>query len=229
MIDQLKSLGIEKGRPFSPDQQIAKLLDGAAQEAGALLEDMYDTGWPTFYENAQWRPAGPSEVVRMQATAYADTDTYPIDLRGMVYTYGYVGIKRLGVGQMYLISIRDREGESFDGKKTYLLKVPANAPVEQYWSVTAYDRQTHALIRIVPRASRSSQIPEMQKNKDGSIEVFFGPNPPAGKETNWVPTDPARKFELMFRAYAPTKAFFEKTWRLPDVERVTAAQAGLAA
>jgi hypothetical protein len=30
----------------------------------------------------------------------------------------------------------------------------------------------------------------------------------------------------MFRAYAPTKAFFDKTWRLPDIERVSAENAG---
>ena len=35
-----------------------------------------------------------------------------------------------------------------------------------------------------------------------------------------MPTDPQRKFELMFRLYAPTKALFDKTWMLPDVEKV---------
>ena len=48
------------------------------------------------------------------------------------------------------------------------LTVPRGVPIEQYWSVTAYDRQTHALIKNVARASRSSQIPELQKNSDGS-------------------------------------------------------------
>ena len=52
----------------------------------------------------------------------------------------------------------------------------------------------------MPRASRSSQIPELQKNADGSVDIYFGPKAPAGKDANWVPTDPARKFELMFRA-----------------------------
>jgi hypothetical protein len=98
--------------------------------------------------------------------------------------------------------------------------VPPNPPVEQYWSATVYDRATHALVRDLPRASRSSQIPEMQKNGDGSVDVYFGPQAPAGKETNWVPTDPKRGFEVMFRAYAPTKAFFEKTWKLTDIERL---------
>ena len=118
------------------------------------------------------------------------------------------------------MSLRDKDGNPFDGGKTYRLTVPANPPVEQYWSATAYDRVTHALIRNMARASRSSQIPEMQKNADGSVDVYFGPAAPAGKESNWVPTDPKRGFEVMFRAYAPTKVFFDKAWKLPDIERV---------
>ena len=88
--------------------------------------------------------------------------------------------------------------------------------------MTVYDRQTHALVRNIPHASRSSQIPEMQKNADGSVEVYFGPKAPRGKEANWVPTDPKRGFELMFRLYAPKKEFFDKVWVLPDVEKVAA-------
>jgi hypothetical protein len=151
--------------------------------------------------------------------SYSDPDSYPTDNRGMVYSYAFIGIKRLGAGQFYSISIRDKDGDTFDGAKTYRLNVPPNVPVEQYWSVTAYDRQTHALIKNMPRASRSSQIPEMRKNADGSVDVFFGPTAPDGKESNWVPTDPARRFEVMFRLYAPTKALFEKTWVLPDIEK----------
>lgn len=52
------------------------------------------------------------------------------------------------------------------------------------------------------------------------MDVYFGPKAPAGKDGNWVPTDPARKFELMFRLYAPEKAFFDKVWVLPDAEIV---------
>jgi hypothetical protein len=222
MINQLKSLGIEKGKPFNPDPQTTKLLDAGAKEANAILEGMYDKGWGAFFDGKQWRPAAAAEAVKMQATGYADPNAYPSDLRGMMYSYGYIGLKRLGVGQFYLINIRDKDGDPFDGSKTYKLRVPPNAPVDQYWSVTAYDRQTHALIKNMPRASRSSQIPDMQKNADGSVDIYFGPEPPAGKDTNWVPTDPARKFELMFRVYAPRKEFFDKVWVLPDVEHVAA-------
>jgi len=225
MIDQLRSLGIEKGKSRTTDDTTMALLTQAAQDAHAWLEAKYDAGLPPFFSAAsRWTfPAHPDLIKAMQDD-FADPKHYPVDQRGLAYSYAYVGIKRLGAGQFYLISIRDKDGRSFDGAKTYRLSVPPNAPIDQYWSVTAYDRQTHALIRNMARASRSSQIPEMQKNPDGSIDVYFGPRAPTGKETNWVPTDPQHGFELMFRLYGPKPQFFEKTWVLPDVERVAESQ-----
>jgi hypothetical protein len=119
-----------------------------------------------------------------------------------------------------MISIKDKAGKNFDGGKMYQLHVPPNVPVEQYWSLTAYDRQTHALIKNVSRASRASNATEVQKNADGSVDLYIGGRPPAGKESNWIPTDAARGFELMVRLYGPTKAFFDKQWKLSDVEEV---------
>jgi hypothetical protein len=221
MIDPLKSLGIEKGKPFKPDDATNTQLAAATREAGAWLEAKYDAGLPSFFSaTSRWTYPAPADFVKAAQESYADPNLYPVDNRGMVYSYAYIGIKHLGVGQFYLISIRDKDGQSFDGGNTYRLTVPANPPVEQYWSVTAYDRETHALIRNMSRASRSSQIPELQKNADGSVDIYFGPTAPAGKDANWAPTDPARKFELMFRAYAPTKALFEKSWVLSDVEKI---------
>ena len=88
----------------------------------------------------------------------------------------------------------------------------------QYWSLTAYDRQTHALIKNVSRASRSSQT--AQKNADGSVDIYIGPKAPAGQEGTWIPTDPARGFEFLFRFYGPEKALFDRTWKLADIERI---------
>ena len=60
----------------------------------------------------------------------------------------------------------------------------------------------------------------LASNRQGHPALYIGPKAPAGKDSNWLPTDPARTFELMFRLYAPTKALFDKTWKLPDVEEV---------
>jgi hypothetical protein len=222
MIDPLKSIGIEKGKPFNPDAKTQDILNAAVREAQAWLAAKYDAGLPPYWEGSRWSVPALPEVVEAQTTSYANPDAYPIDGRGVIYTYGFIGIKRLGSAQFYLISIKDKDGQSFDGASTYRLLVPPNAPVKQYWSVTAYDRETHALIRNMPRASRSSQIPDLQKNADGSVDIYFGPKAPAGKETNWVPTDASRRFELMFRVYGPEKPFLDKTWKLPDMEKMAA-------
>jgi hypothetical protein len=223
MIDPLKSLGIEKGKPFAPSEATKALLASATREAHAILEAKYNAGLPPFFSaTSRWTYPGPLDVVKESQSGYADPNEYPVDSRGLAYSYAYIGIKRLGAGQFYLMSIRDKDGDAFDGDKTYRLRVPPNPPVEQYWSVTAYDRETHALIENMSRASRSSQIPELKKNADGSIDIFIGPNSPTGMADNWVPTAPAREFELMFRAYGPKREFFDKVWVLPDVERFAA-------
>jgi hypothetical protein len=116
------------------------------------------------------------------------------------------------------MALEDKDGQLLDGSKTYKLNVPANAPVRQYWSATLYDLTTHALIREMSHAGRSSQSPGLQVNADGSVDLYFGPTAPAGKETNWTPTDPKGKFEILFRFYGPLPSLFDKTWVLPDVE-----------
>jgi hypothetical protein len=70
------------------------------------------------------------------------------------------------------------------------------------------------------RASLASNDPAVQKNPDGSTDIYFGPSAPTGKESNWVPTDPKRPFELMVRLYGPKKELLEKTWTLPDPEQI---------
>ncbi|ANP90112.1 DUF1254 domain-containing protein [Rhizobium leguminosarum] len=220
IIDQLRSLGIEKGKTFSPPPAVAKQLEAGVKEGKEWLAEKYDSGLVPFYDNSRWNFAANPELVKSAQAGYDKPEAYPVDLRGVAYSYAFVGLKRLGTGQFYLISIKDKAGHDFDGSQTYRLSVPADVPVQQYWSLTAYDRETHALIRNMDRASRSSQIADLKKNKDGSVDVFLGPKVPRGEEANWIPTDPERKFEVMFRLYAPTKALFDKSWVLPDLERV---------
>lgn len=220
MIDQLRTLGIEKGKPYNPDARTEELLNTAAREAHAMMAQRYDEGFPIINPGIRWFPAATPEMAKASESGYADPNSYPVDIRGVSYTLGFTGIKRLGTAQFYLIANKDKDGNAFDGNSTYRLTVPANAPVKQYWSATVYDRDTHALVRNMTKASVASISSGVQKNADGSVDVFFGPKAPAGNEANWVPTDPARKFELMFRLYQPQKPLFDKSWKLPDAERV---------
>jgi hypothetical protein len=162
----------------------------------------------------------PKETRDGLGSGFAEPNEYGVDGRAVMYHMAYFSPKVFGGGQFYLLNIGDRAGKLLEGNKSYRFRVPANAPVEQYWSATAYDRETHALIRGVSRPSLASNDTAVQRNADGSVDVYFGPKAPAGKESNWVPTDPQRRFELLFRLYGPKKEFFEKTWKLPDVEPV---------
>jgi hypothetical protein len=160
------------------------------------------------------------ELVAGLSTNFADPNSYPVEARGLTYSFVYFSPKHAGAGQYYLVTIKDRQGQSLDGGSTYRLSVPPNAPVTLYWLATAYDRETHGLIRNQPRASLSSVDPAVRKNADGSVDVYFGPKAPSGNESNWVPTSSGRGFEVMFRFYGPQTPLFDKTWTMPDIEKV---------
>jgi hypothetical protein len=36
-------------------------------------------------------------------------------------------------------------------------------------------------------------------NPDGSVDVYFGPKPPTGKEANWVQTIPGKGWNTLLR------------------------------
>src|SRR6478672_6847659 len=188
MIDKLKSIGIEKGKPFRPDDTTQRILNTAAGEAHAWLDLNYETMFSPYYEGRRWAFPILPEVIEGLQTQFANPDSYPVDGRGVTYTMAFFSTKHSGVGQFYLMTIKDKDGQNFAGANTYRLTVPANAPVRQYWSATVYDRATHALIRDMVRAGRSSQSPGLQTNADGSVDIWFGPKAPADNETNWVPT-----------------------------------------
>jgi hypothetical protein len=219
MIDFLKTIGIEKGKPFKPDEKTKKVLNDAVREAHARLDYHYEQMLATPYnEGSRWALPALPVVLEGLMTDFANPNAYPVDGRGVIYSYAYFSPKHLGEGQFYLMNIADKDGQPLDGGKTYRLNVPANAPVKLYWSATVYDRATHAFIREMPKLACSSLTPGLVKNADGSVDVYFGPKAPAGKESNWVPTKNGGGFEVMFRLYGPEKPLFDKTWKLPDIE-----------
>lgn len=218
MIEQLRTLGIEKGKPFAPDDRMKAVFDAAAQEAHAYITAKYESYFePSFFEGSRWGLPVPAETRDGLENAFTTPGVYALDGRAVMYHMAYFSPKHLGTAQFYLLNIHDNHGQPLDGTKSYQFTVPPNAPVKQYWSVTLYDRDTHALIRETSHGSRGSNVPELQKNDDGSVTLYFGPSAPAGKESNWIPTH-NRPFEALFRLYGPEKSFFEKGWKLPDIE-----------
>ncbi|OQP38635.1 hypothetical protein A4H97_18095 [Niastella yeongjuensis] len=221
MIDILKTIGIEKGKAFIPDNRTQEILNAAIAEAHIWLDMQYELVFNNRY-NAEYHWALPTtqELVQGMSTSFARADSYPLDARGMTYSMAYFSAKHLGQGQFYLMAIKDKNDKALDGGSTYKLNIPASPPVKLYWSAVVYDRTTHAFLREMKWFSRSSNTPGLQKNTNDSIDIYFGPEAPAGKESNWIPTNRQNQFEVLFRFYGPEEALFNKTWKLPDIEKV---------
>jgi hypothetical protein len=82
MIDQLKTIGIEKGKTFKPDALTIEILNAAIKDAHEWLDKKYETVFtPPFYEGTHWAlPASP-EVVKAISENYLVPDAYPVDGR----------------------------------------------------------------------------------------------------------------------------------------------------
>ena len=122
---------------------------------------------------------------------------------------------------------RDAEGQPLNGDKVYRLRVPTDVPAKQYWAVTAYDLATAGFLREAPRLGVDSYGGAVEKNADGSVDVYFASSEPPGKEANWVYTEPGKPWFTFFRFYGPEKALLERTWQLPDIEPVGSASRAL--
>jgi hypothetical protein len=221
MIDTLKAIGIEKGKPFAPNDKARRIFNLAAHEAHTWLMNRLETAYfpPPYFDGGHWHVPAAQEVLDGLMTGFATSDNYPVDNRAVAFAMAYFSAKHLGAGQFYLMAIKDGKGNRLDGGTTYRLRVPASVPVNQYWSATAYDGTTHALIRDTQRSSRASTSADLTVNPDGSVDIFFGPAAPEGGSANWVPTKACSTFEVLFRFYGPDQALFDKTWKLPDIQR----------
>lgn len=126
----------------------------------------------------------------------------------------------VGAGSQYQTTFRDSIGEYLVGENSYRLNVPADVPVNNFWSVAVYDTTTYSLIDNGTANSTRHSNMALDENDDGSVDLYLGPTPPESGETNWVKTNPGTGFFLYFRYYGPTQEFFDKTWRPGDVERL---------
>jgi hypothetical protein len=129
--------------------------------------------------------------------------------------------KLVGAGSQYAISSADSMGEPFDGAKNYRLHIPRDVPAKDFWSVVLYDPQTRSELQTAQSfPSKNNKRDKLITNADGSVDLFFGPVPPQGKEANWMQTVPGKGWFTIFRLYGPLEAWFDKTWKPGEIQEV---------
>ena len=132
-----------------------------------------------------------------------------------------MALKMVGKGSQYAFIAADKDGGHLDGAKTYRLNIPANVPARDFWSVVIYDPQTRSELQTTqPFPSRNNKRDKLITNADGSVDLYFGPTAPVGKEANWIATVPKKGWFALFRLYGPLEPWFEKTWKPGEIELV---------
>lgn len=219
------SIGIVKDKPFKPDARMKKLLTEAVAIGNATARAI------TFY------PRNDGNFIYGRdsgwLTAYADKNTtftydgaYDVSAAALFH-YNAIGVTpamavtRAGAGSDYGIISTDSKKRALDGGKTYRLRLPPDVPAKDFWAVTIYDTQTRSQLQTDQRfPTVGSQTEGIQKNADGSYDIYFSPESPKGKQGNWMQTIPGKSWMIILRMYGPEQAWIDKSWRPGEIELV---------
>ena len=224
----LASIGIEHGKPFAPDERMKKILTDSAAVGSATVRALaYRSRDPEayLYRNSAWQTpfiGGSYEFLRNGARL--------LDARSFFFFMATVitpamALQAPGAGSQYAFAVTDAKGQPFDGGKTYKLRLPHNIPAKNFWSLVLYDAQTRSMLQTDQQfPSIGSEKKGVVINPDKSVDVYFGPKSPPGKESNWVQTWPGKGWSVILRLYGPEQAFFDKTWKPGEFEEVTSGQ-----
>ncbi|MDY0005988.1 MAG: DUF1254 domain-containing protein [Spongiibacteraceae bacterium] len=218
------SVGIQKGKPFAPTEREKKILSdavaiGNATSRALLFKPRLDGAY--LYPGSQWATAFVGGDYRWLADQGLGGRN--LDARTMFFYQATVNTpamvaKIIGKGSQYGYVATDKNGNYLDGAKNYSLTIPANVPAKDFWSVVVYDPQTRSELQTrQPFPSKNSKRDRLVENKDGSVTLYFGPKPPAGKESNWIQTVPNKAWYGVLRLYGPLEPWFDKTWRPGEV------------
>ena len=220
---QLAAIGIVKDQPFAPDDRMREILEQAARiGAGIARTIAYAPRDPEASLYGSWKNAfvgGSYEFLRNGARL--------LDARTQFHYIATVitpamAHAQVGAGSAYAYTVQDANGDLLDGAKNYRLHVDPDPPAKNFWAVDVYDTQTRSLIQVPSTIwpALASNSGTLQANDDGSYDLYFGPNAPQGKESNWVQTIPGKSWFQLFRLYGPLQPWFDQTWKLNEFEPI---------
>lgn len=221
------SIGLRKGQKFAPDERMTKILTDAVAVGNATARaigfknrdprsDIFDNRkWKSGFIGSDYRWIDADGVSGRNLNArtnffYLATVNTPA-----------MAAKLPGRGSQYAMGYTDSAGSALSGAKNYKLNVPANVPAKDFWSLVIYDPQTRSELQTSqPFPSKNNRRDKLITNADGSVDLYFGPQAPAGKEANWIQSVPAKGWFAILRLYGPLEPWFDKTWRPGDIELV---------
>lgn len=221
------AIGIEKGKPFVPNARMKKLLTEAVAignaTARAIVFRPRLEGF-SLYPGSAWGAAFVGDDYRWLKDG--GKGGINLDARTLFFYQATVNtpamvLKMVGLGSQYAVATTDKNGEYLNGSKAYKLHIPANVPAKDFWSVVVYDPQTRSELQTgQPYPSKNNMRDKLVQNADGSVDLYFSPKAPKEKGENWIQTVPGKGWYPILRLYGPLQAWFDKTWRPGEIERM---------
>jgi hypothetical protein len=245
LLGPIASVGIVHGQPFTPDARMKKVLADGVALANATARALAfapraSENW-SYYPGSSWMTSmwtGGYEFQTPPPMITKDLKVHPLPEEGArkldsrsAFFYVATGITpamimRLpGVGSQYLATTVDADKAPLDGGHTYKVTLPKGIPQARFWSLTVYDNQTRSMLdtpQRFPRAgSQGFPTPAAIADANGNTIVYFAPERPTGiPASNWIQTTPHKGWFTILRLYSPTQSFFDKSWRLSEIEPV---------
>jgi len=217
----LEPLGIKKGEEFTPNERQIKLLLEGASLGELMLRNMQTNPRFThvYWEGTSWYKSFDFTIPQITDTKVEIDERAVWFYEAVTSTEGMVN-PVVGKGQVYMTTKRDNNGNLLRADNTYILTIPKDVPVAQFWALTLYSENTRRPYdnggTELISANLDSRMKQLQYNEDGSVDLYIGAKAPEGIESNFMKTVDKDGWFVYFRLYAPTEPFFDKTFKLPD-------------
>ena len=223
----LKDLGIEKGKAFKPTAYqkdiLQQALDAGMAMSQAISFNKTENMFPTslYAKDSGWEDAMAGMNPKIDLPTYSEfNERASYGFEATTTSAGMVS-RTPGKGSAYLGSYYDADGNALMGANNYKLRIEPNPPAANFWSVTVYDIENRLIVRNESkRSDRSSRTQGLIKNADGSVDLYFGPKAPEGKEPNWIQTNEGQSFFVYLRLYGPEQAYFDQTFPMNKIEKI---------
>jgi hypothetical protein len=226
MMGMLDGIGIRKGAKFDPSPEVVAILEKAARDvqAESIARIKDGRAFNPFWKGGRWGAFRVTSQVAATLGSYVFEDRMAYEDRIFNHFYFSGGMYKSfdatrPSSTAYMMTAQDGDGNGLEAAKTYKINVPANPPINDFWSIIAYGNVSRTFINS-PKFTVSSNDEGVSVNDDGSIDLYLSPEPVAGYEANTVITNPNEDAFLMFRFYGAKPELWERNWKLGDPELV---------
>ena len=214
ILRQLRKLGIGSGLHPSEEHLSAPVLAGltAAADGGyqQILQERTGLAKKSVVAHQGWF------VPPFENGAFGTDYAY----RAVVALFGIAANRPAEA--LYIVGVTDSSLQYLGGAHDYVIHFPAGQlpPARFFWSLTMYDQKFFLVPNSIHRYALGSHTPGLKRNPDGSLDIYVQHRPPAGHQSNWLPS-PTGRFEVTLRLYGPKASALQQRYTYPPIQRTS--------